>query len=327
MKAMQLAAPRTALKLVDLPTPRPGRGQMLIRIRACGVCRTDLHVVDGELAQGKLPIVPGHEIVGTVVEKGVGVERFAVGERVGVPWLGYTCGACRYCASGRENLCDAARFTGYHLDGGYAEYTVADQRYCFAIPREYDDASAAPLLCAGLIGYRSLAMAGDAGRIGIYGFGAAAHIVAQVARHQGRRIFAFTRPLDAEGQRFARELGAEWTGDSTAKPPEELEAAIIFAPVGPLVIAALRATAKGGTVVCAGIHMSDIPAFPYDILWGERVVRSVANLTRRDGEEFLALAPKVPVKTSIEVLKLDQANEALARLREGRITGAAVLVP
>jgi propanol-preferring alcohol dehydrogenase len=327
MKAMQLAAPRTALKLVDLPTPRPGRGQLLIKVRACGVCRTDLHVVDGELAQGKLPIIPGHEIVGTVVEKGAGVERFAIGERVGVPWLGYTCGTCRYCASGRENLCDAARFTGYHLDGGYAEYTVADQRYCFAIPREYDDASAAPLLCAGLIGYRSLVMAGDAGRIGIYGFGAAAHIVAQVARHQGRRIFAFTRPGDAEGQRFARELGAEWTGDSSAKPPEELEAAIIFAPVGPLVTAALRATAKGGTVVCAGIHMSEIPAFPYDILWGERVVRSVANLTRRDGEEFLALAPKVPVKTSIEVLKLDQANEALARLREGRVTGAAVLVP
>ena len=324
---MQLTAPRTALKLADVPTPRPGRGQLLIRIRACGVCRTDLHVVDGELKQGKLPIIPGHEIVGTVVEQGAGAERFAVGERVGVPWLGYTCGACRYCASGRENLCDAARFTGYHLDGGYAEYTVADQRYCFTLPREYDDASAAPLLCAGLIGYRSLVAAGDAGRIGIYGFGAAAHIVAQVARHQGRRIFAFTRPGDAEGQRFARELGAEWTGDSTAKPPEELEAAIIFAPVGPLVPAALRATAKGGTVVCAGIHMSDIPAFPYDILWGERVVRSVANLTRRDGEEFLALAPKVPVKTSIEVLKLDQANDALARLREGRITGAAVLVP
>ena len=324
---MQLTAPRTALTLVDLPTPRPGRGQLLIRIRACGVCRTDLHVVDGELAQGKLPIIPGHEIVGTVVEKGAGVERFAIGERVGVPWLGYTCGACRYCASGRENLCDAPRFTGYHLDGGFAVYTVADQRYCFAVPREYDDASAAPLLCAGLIGYRSLVMAGDAGRIGIYGFGAAAHIVAQVARYQGRRIFAFTRPGDAEGQRFARELGAEWTGDSSAKPPEELEAAIIFAPVGPLVTAALRATAKGGTVVCAGIHMSDIPAFPYDILWGERVVRSVANLTRRDGEEFLALAPKVPVKTSIEVLKLDQANEALARVREGRITGAAVLVP
>jgi len=327
MKAMQLAAPRTALTLVELPTPPPGRGQLLIRIRACGVCRTDLHVVDGELAQGKLPIIPGHEIVGTVVEKGAGVERFAIGERVGVPWLGYTCGACRYCASGRENLCDAARFTGYHLDGGYAEYTVADQRYCFALPREYDDTSAAPLLCAGLIGYRSLVAAGDAGRIGIYGFGAAAHIVAQVARHQGRRIFAFTRPGDARGQQFAREMGAEWTGDSAAKPPEELDAAIIFAPVGTLVTAALRATAKGGTVVCAGIHMSDIPAFPYDILWGERVVRSVANLTRRDGEEFLALAPKVPVKTSLEVLKLDQANEALARLREGRITGAAVLVP
>jgi len=327
MKAMQLAAPRTALKLVELPTPRPGRGQLLIKVRACGVCRTDLHVVDGELAQGKLPIIPGHEIVGTVAEKGAGVERFEIGERVGVPWLGYTCGACRYCASGRENLCDAARFTGYHLDGGYAEYTVADQRYCFAIPREYDDASAAPLLCAGLIGYRSLVAAGDAARLGIYGFGAAAHIVAQVARHQGRRIFAFTRPGDAEGQRFARELGAEWTGDSAAKLPEELDAAIIFAPVGPLVTAALRATAKGGTVVCAGIHMSDIPAFPYDILWGERVVRSVANLTRRDGEEFLALAPKVPVKTSIEVLRLDQANDALARLRQGRITGAAVLVP
>jgi len=327
MKAMQLAAPRTALKLVDLPTPRPGRGQLLIKVRACGVCRTDLHVVDGELAQGKLPIIPGHEIVGTVAKKGAGVERFAIGERVGVPWLGYTCGACRYCASGRENLCDAARFTGYHLDGGYAEYTVADQRYCFAIPKEYDDAAAAPLLCAGLIGYRSLVMAGDAKRLGIYGFGAAAHIVAQVARHQGRRLFAFSRPGDTEAQRFARELGAEWAGDSTAKPPEELEAAIIFAPVGPLVTAALRATAKGGTVVCAGIHMSDIPAFPYEILWGERVVRSVANLTRRDGEEFLALAPKVPVKTSIEVLKLDQANEALARVREGRITGAAVLVP
>ena len=323
---MQLAAPRTALKLVDLPTPQPGRGQLLIKVRACGVCRTDLHVVDGELAQGKLPIIPGHEIVGTVAKKGAGVERFAIGERVGVPWLGYTCGACRYCASGRENLCDAARFTGYHLDGGYAEYTVADQRYCFAIPKEYDDAAAAPLLCAGLIGYRSLVMAGDAKRLGIYGFGAAAHIVVQVARHQGRRLFAFSRPGDTEAQRFARELGAEWAGDSTAKPPEELEAAIIFAPVGPLVTAALRATAKGGTVVCAGIHMSDIPAFPYDILWGERVVRSVANLTRRDGEEFLALAPKVPVKTSIEVLKLDQANDALARLREGRITGAAVLV-
>jgi len=327
MKAMQLAAPRSALKLVDLPTPRPGPGQLLIRVRACGVCRTDLHVVDGELARGKLPIVPGHEIVGTVVEKGAGVERFAIGERVGVPWLGSTCGRCGHCAGGRENLCDEARFTGYHLDGGYAEYTVADHRYCFAIPKEYDDAAAAPLLCAGLIGYRSLLMAGDAKRLGIYGFGAAAHIVAQVARYQGRRLFAFSRPGDTEAQRFARELGAEWAGDSTAAPPEALDASILFAPVGALVPAALRATAKGGTVVCAGIHMSDIPAFPYEILWGERVVRSVANLTRRDGEEFLALAPKVPVKTSVEILRLDQANQALSRLREGRITGAAVLVP
>ena len=283
--------------------------------------------MDGDLTNGKLPIIPGHEIVGTVVEKGAGVERFAAGERVGVPWLGYTCGTCGYCASGRENLCDGARFTGYHLDGGYAEYTVADQRYCFPVPAAYDDVAAAPLLCAGLIGYRSLKLAGDAERLGIYGFGAAAHIVAQVARYQGRKIFAFTKPGDAEGQRFAKELGAAWTGDSTAKPPEELDAAIIFAPVGPLVVHALRATAKGGTVVCAGIHMSKIPAFPYDILWGERVVRSVANLTRRDGEEFLALAPKVPVRTTTEPFDLAQANEALARLREGRITGAAVLVP
>jgi len=327
MKAMQLAAPRTALRRVDLPAPRPGPGQILIKVLACGVCRTDLHVVDGELAQGKLPVIPGHEIVGTVVESGAGVERFATGARVGVPWLGSTCGKCVYCAGGRENLCDAARFTGYHLDGGYAEYAVADARFCFPLPDSYEDAAAAPLLCAGLIGYRSLVAAGDAVRLGIYGFGAAAHIVAQVARHQGRRIFAFTRPGDAAGQQFARELGAEWTGDSTARPPEALDAAIIFAPVGPLVVAALRATARGGTVVCAGIHMSDIPAFPYEILWGERVVRSVANLTRRDGEAFLALAPRVPVKTTTEVLKLDQANDALARLREGRITGAAVLVP
>jgi propanol-preferring alcohol dehydrogenase len=327
MKAMQLAAPRTALKCVDVPQPKPGRGQLLIRIRACGVCRTDLHVVDGELAEAKLPIIPGHEIVGTVTEIGAGVERFAIGERVGVPWLGSTCGRCRYCAAGRENLCDAARFTGYHIDGGYAEYTVADARYCFSIPEAYDDAGAAPLLCAGLIGYRSLVMAGDAQRLGIYGFGAAAHIVAQVARYQGRRLFAFSRPGDSAAQRFARELGADWAGDSTAAPPEALDAAIIFAPVGSLIPAALRATARGGTVVCAGIHMSEIPAFPYDLLWGERVVRSVANLTRRDGEEFLALAPRVPVKTTTEVLKLDQANEALARLRDGRIIGAAVLVP
>jgi propanol-preferring alcohol dehydrogenase len=327
MKAMQLAAPRTALKCVDAPQPKPGRGQLLIRIRACGVCRTDLHVVDGELAEAKLPIIPGHEIVGTVAEQGPGAERFPIGSRVGVPWLASTCGRCRYCAGGHENLCDDARFTGYHLDGGYAEYTVADERFCFAIPGEYDDAAAAPLLCAGLIGYRSLVMAGDARRLGIYGFGAAAHIVAQVARYQGRQLFAFSRPGDSAAQRFARELGADWAGDSTAAPPEALDAAIIFAPVGSLIPAALRATARGGTVVCAGIHMSEIPAFPYDLLWGERVVRSVANLTRRDGEEFLALAPRVPVKTTTEVLKLDQANEALARLRDGRIIGAAVLVP
>ncbi|MGW8183940.1 MAG: zinc-dependent alcohol dehydrogenase family protein [Burkholderiales bacterium] len=327
MKAMQLAAPRRPLALVDLPTPKPGAGQLLVKVHACGVCRTDLHVVDGELTQGKLPVIPGHEIVGTVSEKGAGVERFAPGDRIGIPWLGYTCGRCRFCLSARENLCDTARFTGYHLDGGYAEYVVADQRYCFPIPAGYDDVAAAPLLCAGLIGYRSLVLAGEGNRLGIYGFGAAAHIVAQVARFQGRSIFAFTRPGDTEGQRFARELGAAWTGDSTAQPPEPLDAAIIFAPVGPLVVHALRACAKGGTVVCAGIHMSDIPAFPYEILWGERVVRSVANLTRRDGEEFLALAPKVPVRTSVEALPLSQANEALSRLREGRITGAAVLVP
>lgn len=327
MKAMLLDAPRRALRLADLPVPRPGVGQLLIKVHACGVCRTDLHVVDGDLTDGKLPVVPGHEIVGEVVECGPGVERFAIGERVGVPWLGYTCGACSYCASGHENLCDSARFTGYHLDGGYAEYMLADQRYCFAIPAEYDDVAAAPLMCAGLIGYRSLVMAGNARRLGIYGFGAAAHIVAQVARHQGRELYAFTRPGDAEGQQFARALGAAWTGDSTTAPPEPFDAAIIFAPVGPLVIAALRATAKGGTVVCAGIHMSEIPAFPYEILWGERVIRSVANLTRRDGDEFLKLAPKVPVRTLTETFGLTQANEALARLREGRITGAAVLVP
>jgi len=327
MKAMQLTAPRKPLALADLPVPRPGRGELLIKVRACGVCRTDLHVVDGELTGGKLPIVPGHEIVGTVVENGVGAARYTAGARVGVPWLGYTCGKCVYCASGRENLCDAARFTGYQIDGGYAEYVVADERYCFALPEAYDDAGAAPLLCAGLIGYRSLVMAGVGERLGIYGFGAAAHIVAQVARYQGRRVFAFTRPGDVAAQRFAGELGASWTGDSTMAPPEALDAAIIFAPAGPLVAAALRAVAKGGVVVCAGIHMSDIPAFPYDILWGERAIRSVANLTRRDGEEFLALAPKVPVRTTTETFALGEANEALARLREGRVTGAAVLLP
>jgi len=327
MKAMQLAAPRTPLNLVELPRPEPGPGELLIKVNACGVCRTDLHVVDGDLTDGKMPIIPGHEIVGTVVARGEGAGRFAVGGRVGVPWLGATCGACNFCLSGRENLCSEARFTGYHLDGGYAEYTIAGERFCFALPAAYSDVEAAPLLCAGLIGYRSLAMAGDARRLGIYGFGAAAHIIAQVARHQGREIYAFTRPGDSDGQRFARDLGAVWTGDSNATPPQPLDAAIIFAPVGSLVVAALRATTRGGTVVCAGIHMSDIPAFPYEILWGERVVRSVANLTRRDGEEFMRIAPQVPVRTSTQTFPLMLANEALARLREGRIIGAAVLVP
>jgi propanol-preferring alcohol dehydrogenase len=327
MKAMLLDAPRRALRLAEIPAPAPGSGGLLIRVRACGVCRTDLHVVDGDLVDAKLPIIPGHEIVGEIVERGTGAERFDIGEHVGVPWLGYTCGACRYCSRGQENLCDQARFTGYHIDGGYAEYTLADERYCFAIPKEYDDVAAAPLLCAGLIGYRSLVMAGDARRLGIYGFGAAAHIVAQIARHQGREVYAFTRPGDTNAQAFARELGATWTGDSMTASPAALDAAIIFAPVGPLVVAALRATVKGGTVVCAGIHMSDIPAFPYDVLWGERVIRSVANLTRRDGEAFLALAPRIPVRTSTEPFPLTQASEALARLREGKITGAAVLIP
>ena len=327
MRAMVLQRPRGGLALSERADPRPAPRQLLLRVRACGVCRTDLHVVDGELTGGKLPIIPGHEIVGVVTATGSAVTRFKVGDRVGVPWLGSTCGVCAYCASGRENLCDEARFTGYQLDGGYAEYALADERYSFALPQEYADAEVAPLLCAGLIGYRSLVMAGDARRLGIYGFGAAAHIVAQVARFQGRQIFAFTRPGDADGQRFARELGADWTGDSDKPPPDPLDAAIIFAPVGALVPAALRATAKGGTVVCAGIHMSDIPAFPYEILWGERTVKSVANLTRRDGEEFLRIAPRVPVKTTVETFALAQANDALARLREGRITGAAVLVP
>lgn len=324
---MLLDAPRRALRLADVPVPRPGAGELLIRISACGVCRTDLHVVDGELPARKLPLVPGHEIVGVVAERGAAVERYAIGDRVGVPWLGHTCGVCRYCALGRENLCDNARFTGYHIDGGYAEYTLAEERYCFPIPAAYDDVAAAPLLCAGLIGYRSLVMAGDAQRLGIYGFGAAAHIVAQVARHQGRAVYAFTRPGDASAQAFARDLGAAWAGDSTSSPPEPLDAAIIFAPVGTLVLAALGATVKGGTVVCAGIHMSDIPAMRYELLWGERVVRSVANLTRRDGEDFLALAPQVPVRTRVESLPLEQANDALTRLREGRISGAAVLLP
>jgi propanol-preferring alcohol dehydrogenase len=327
MRAQLLTAARQPLVAAELPAPRPGPQQLLIAVRACAVCRTDLHVVDGELADPKLPLVPGHEIVGIVVEKGEGTDRFAVGDRVGVPWLGWTCGVCDYCRSGQENLCDRARFTGYQIDGGYAELTVADERYCFAIDRRYGDVEAAPLMCAGLIGYRTLRMAGDARRVGIYGFGAAAHIVAQVACHQGRRIFAFTRPGDVAAQNFARSLGAEWAGDSTALPPEPLDAALIFAPVGPLVPAALAATRKGGTVVCGGIHMSDIPSFPYRILWEERALRSVANLTRRDAEEFLALAPEAGVRTETVTYSLDRANEALADLRNGALQGAAVLVP
>ena len=326
MRAMMLNAPHEMLHLSELPVPEPGPGQVLIQVRACGVCRTDLHVVDGDLTEGKRPIIPGHEIVGTVAAKGEGVERFALGDRVGVPWLGYTCRTCHYCRSGRENLCDKARFTGYHIDGGYAEYTLADTRYCFPIPKEYGDAEAAPLLCAGLIGYRSLVAAGDAKRLGIYGFGAAAHIVAQVARHQGREVFAFTRPDDRAAQALARRLGAVWAGSSDETAPVELDAAILFAPVGSLVPTALKVVAKGGVVVCAGIHMSDIPSFPYHDLWGERMIRSVANLTRRDGEEFLNLCPKVPVQTEVERFPLERANEALAKLREGKISGAAVLV-
>ena len=327
MRAQVLTAARRPLIAAELPAPRPGPRQVLIAVRACAVCRTDLHVVDGELADPKLPLVLGHEIIGAVVDRGDAAERFAVGDRVGVPWLGWTCGICDYCRRGQENLCDRARFTGYQIDGGYAELTVADERYCFAIDRHYGDVEAAPLMCAGLIGYRTLRMAGDARCLGIYGFGAAAHIVAQVARHQGRRLFAFTRPGDAAAQDFARSLGAEWAGDSTAPPPEPLDAALIFAPVGPLVPAALAATRKGGTVVCGGIHMSDIPVFPYRILWEERVLRSVANLTRRDAEEFLALAPEAGVRTETVIYPLDRANKALADLRSGALQGAAVLVP
>jgi alcohol dehydrogenase, propanol-preferring len=322
MKAMVLDAPGTPLREAELPAPEDGPGRVVLAVDACGVCRTDLHVVDGELPYPKLPLVPGHQIVGRVVEGGA---RFGSGERVGVPWLGWTCGECRYCLSGRENLCDRARFTGYHLDGGYAELVAADERFCFPVPEEYDDLQAAPLLCAGLIGYRALRLAGDAERVGLYGFGASAHIVAQVARHEGRRVFAFTRAGDEAGQAFARELGAEWAGDPLGPAPEELDVAIIFAPAGELVPAALAATAKGGVVVCAGIHMSDIPSFPYELLWGERTLCSVANLTRRDGEELLALAPQIPVQTEVESFPLAQANEALTRLRAGRIRGAAVL--
>jgi alcohol dehydrogenase, propanol-preferring len=325
VRAMILDSPGEPLRAAEAPVPKTGPEQVLIRVHACAVCRTDLHVVDGELKDPKLPLIPGHQIVGEVVEAGERVERFVASERVGVPWLGWTDNTCRYCLEGRENLCDNARFTGYQLDGGYAEYSVADHRFCFPIPEGYPDLQAAPLLCAGLIGYRSLKMTGDAERVGIYGFGSAAHIIAQVARNQGRMIFAFTSPGDEDAQRFALELGAAWAGDSTEPPPEELDAAIVLAPVGALVPAALRALAKGGVVVCGGIHMSEIPSFPYEILWGERVVRSVANLTRQDGEEFLALAPEVPVHTEVVPFLLEKANEALSALRGGEIRGAAVL--
>lgn len=326
MRAMLLDQPGRPLRLAELPTPSPGPGQLLLRVAACAVCRTDLHVVDGDLPAAKRPIVPGHEIVGTVVAAGPGAAPgVGAGARVGVPWLGWTCGSCEACRAGRENLCAGARFTGYQLDGGFAEYALADARYCFPIPEGYPDLQAAPLLCAGLIGWRSLVAAGEAPRLGLYGFGAAAHIVVQVARWQGRRCFAFTKDGDTEGQAFARELGAVWAGGSGEAPPEPLDAAIIFAPVGSLVPAALRAVRPGGTVVCAGIHMSDIPAFPYAILWGERTVRSVANLTRRDGEEFLAVAPRVPVRTEVRAYPLERANEALDDLRAGRLRGAAVL--
>nr|RNJ66726.1 MAG: zinc-binding alcohol dehydrogenase family protein [Leptolyngbya sp. IPPAS B-1204] len=326
MRAMILKAPGSPLQEAELPIPTPQPGQVLIQVHTCGVCRTDLHVVDGELTQPKLPLVPGHQIVGTVVAGAGGQGAFPPGTRVGVPWLGHTCNHCRYCLSGRENLCDNAQFTGYQLDGGYAEYTVADERFCFPIPAGYPDLQAAPLLCAGLIGYRSLMMTGEAERIGLYGFGAAAHIVIQTARYQGRQVFAFTRSGDTQGQQFARDLGAVWAGSSTEAPPEPLDAAIIFAPVGALVPAALKAVVKGGVVVCAGIHMSDIPSFPYELLWGERVLRSVANLTRQDGEEFLTLAPQIPIQTQVESFPLAAANQALAALRGGKIQGAAVLV-
>jgi alcohol dehydrogenase, propanol-preferring len=327
MRTMRLHAARRGLELEDAALPEPGPGEILIKVSACGVCRTDLHIVDGELQGGRLPIVPGHEIVGTVAARGARAQRFSESERVGVPWLGWTCGRCEYCRAGRENLCGEARFTGFHIDGGYAEYALADERFCFALPASFGDAEAAPLLCAGLIGYRALAMAGEARRMGIYGFGAAAHIVAQVAVFQGRELYAFTRPGDSAAQAFARKLGCRWAGDSTAPAPEPLDAALLFAPVGSLVPLALAATRKGGTVVCAGIHMSDIPSFSYSLLWGERSLRSVANLTRRDGEEFMRLAPLARVRTEVRRYPLADANSALGDLREGALNGAAVLLP
>jgi propanol-preferring alcohol dehydrogenase len=326
-EAMVLVAPNRPLESRRLPMTQPATHEVLIRIRACGVCRTDLHIVDGELTKPKLPLVPGHEIIGEIAALGEGAGRFTLGERVGVSWLASTDGECRYCRAGQENLCESALFTGYTVDGGYATYTLADERYCLPISDAYTDIEAAPLMCAGLIGYRSLVKAGDAEKLGIYGFGAAAHIIAQVAVFQGRKVYALTRPGDTDGQQFARELGAVWAGDSTSTPPVELDVAIIFAPIGALVPAALRAVRKGGRVVCGGIHMSDIPSFPYELLWGERTLSSVANVTRRDTEEFLALAPRVPVRTEVQPFPLSEANEALARLRGGRIRGAAVLVP
>jgi len=325
---MSLTAPAAGrVELVDRPVPRPSRQQLLVRVAACGVCRTDLHVIDGELPDVRVPIVPGHEIVGIVETVGEDAGDFAPGDRVGIPWLGYTCGECRYCRSHRENLCPNARFTGYHIDGGYAEHAVADARYAFKLPDSYDDLHAAPLLCAGLIGYRSYVMAGDSPRLGLYGFGAAAHLVAQLAVHDGRQVYAFTSPGDVAAQRFARQLGCVWAGASTDAPPEPLDAAILFAPVGRLVPEALSHVEPGGTVVCAGIHMSDVPSFPYRLLWQERTVRSVANLTRQDARDFLAIAPAVPVQTHARAYTLDDANRALADLRSGRIEGAAVLVP
>jgi len=325
MRAMVLERAGEPLRLAELHDPVPGFGQILIRVHTCGVCRTDLHILDGELPEPKLPLVPGHQIIGIVASAGEGAARFGPGERVGVPWLGWTDGECRYCLSGRENLCDNARFTGYDIDGGYAELAVVDERFCFPIPSNMSDEGAAPLLCAGLIGYRALRLVGEAERIGFYGFGASAHILCQVAVHEGRRVFAFTREGDEETQAFARQLGAEWAGSSGEAPPEELDGAIVFAAVGALMPAALRASAKGARVISAGIHMSDIPSFPYEILWEERTLGSVANLTRADGEEFMALAPRVPVRTEVTSYPLEQANTALEDLRAGRFRGAAVL--
>ncbi|MBZ5699992.1 MAG: zinc-dependent alcohol dehydrogenase family protein [Acidobacteriia bacterium] len=325
MRAMVLEQAGKPLVLRECHVPEPSGGEVQLKVHTCGVCRTDLHVVDGELPGPKLPLILGHEIVGRVARVGARVTGLSVGDRVGVPWLGWTCGQCSYCRAGSENLCAQARFTGYTIDGGYAEFTVADERFCVPIPERYSDIEAAPLLCAGLIGYRSLVRAGDGKRLGIYGFGAAAHIMAQVALYQGRSVYAFTRPGDHQAQQFARNLGAAWAGGSDQRPPDELDAAVIFAPVGALVPAALAAIRKGGTVVCGGIHMSDVPSFPYELLWGERTVCSVANLTRRDAEEFMKIAPKVPVRTTTQPFPLEQANEALAQLRDGRLEGAAVL--